>query len=80
MDEQIDVGMIKELAKQLASSDVMPDHCEGLAAPPVLTVDGVVLMGNAMMHPNSFKDVFGEDAYQELLKRPRVASPYSEST
>lgn len=28
------------------------------------------------MHPYSFRDMFGEEMYQELLARPRVPSPY----
>lgn len=45
-----------------------------------LTYDGVVLLTRGkvfigMMHPYSFRDVFGEKAYQRLLKLPRVARP-----
>ena len=42
-----------------------------------LDVNGVVLFPGGMMHPYTFRDMMGEDAYQELLARPRVASPYS---
>lgn len=37
----------------------------------------VVFPGGVFMHPLSFRDIFGEDAYQELLARPRVPSPYA---
>lgn len=42
-----------------------------------MTVGGVV-MGprGSFMHPESFRDMFGEEAYQELLKKPRVVTSY----
>jgi len=47
-----------------------------------LTVDGVVLFSvngiSGFMHPPAFRDLNGEEAYQELLARPRVPSPYPE--
>jgi hypothetical protein len=42
-----------------------------------LTVSGVVwIPGVGMMHPESFRDMAGEEAYQELLKRPRIVTSY----
>ena len=47
-----------------------------------LTDDGVVFINTetiqGFMHPYSFRDMMGEEAYQELLARPRVRSPYAE--
>jgi hypothetical protein len=47
-----------------------------------LNTDGVVEFNcgdlHGFMHPFSFRDLYGEDAYQELLARPRVLSPYVE--
>lgn len=41
-----------------------------------LDTEGAVIFPGGIMHPYSFRDIFGEDAYQELLARPRVPSPY----
>lgn len=44
-----------------------------------LTVSGVVwIPGLGFMHPNSFREMAGEAAYEELLKRPRVVTSYDE--
>jgi hypothetical protein len=47
-----------------------------------LDTNGVVVINTgvirAWMHPYSFRDIYGEEAYQELLKRPRVQSEYTE--
>lgn len=44
-----------------------------------LTDDGVVLFPGGAMHPYAFRDLVGEDAYQELLARPRVPNPYRDN-
>lgn len=42
-----------------------------------LTVGGAVSIGNGgYMHPYSFRDLMGEDAYQELLSRPAIVCEY----
>lgn len=42
-----------------------------------LTVSGVVSLGGfAFMHPESFRQEFGEEVYQELLSRPRIVCVY----
>jgi len=43
-----------------------------------LDTNGVVVFPGGWMHPESFRFLVGEDAYQELLKRPRVQSEFSE--
>lgn len=47
-----------------------------------LDTNGVVVIHtngmNAWMHPESFRDIMGDEAYQELLKRPRVQSEYTD--
>jgi hypothetical protein len=43
-----------------------------------LDTNGVVIFPGGMMHPYSFRDICGEEAYQELLKRPRVQSEYTD--
>lgn len=43
-----------------------------------LDTNGVVVFPGGMMHPYSFRDLMGEEAYQELLARPRVQSEYTE--
>jgi hypothetical protein len=51
----------------------MPILKEGVC----LTNDGVVFIpGGGYMHPYALRDLLGEDAYQELLARPRIASEY----
>lgn len=77
MSDKLDVKTIRELVKQLSSTDIAPKNYI-FPVKPVLTVDGVVLMGSGMMHPDAFKNVFGEEAYQELLKQPRVLNPYGD--
>ncbi len=41
-----------------------------------LTASGVVAFRGGFMHPESFRDLMGEEAYQELLKRPRIVTSY----
>jgi hypothetical protein len=43
-----------------------------------LDTNGVVRFPGGMMHPESFRFIAGEQAYQELLARPRVQSEYTE--
>lgn len=49
-----------------------------------LDTNGVVVIFDAVhhfkgwMHPLSFREEYGEEAYQELLARPRVQSEYTE--
>lgn len=42
-----------------------------------LSIGGVVIGPRGiMMHPQSFRETFGETAYQELLARPRIVTSY----
>jgi hypothetical protein len=41
-----------------------------------LTVGGAVKFPGGYMHPEAFRDLMGESAYQELLDRPRVVCEY----
>lgn len=41
------------------------------------TEGAVIIPGLGFMHPYAFRDLMGEEAYQELLARPRVPSPYA---
>jgi hypothetical protein len=48
-----------------------------------LDTNGVVVISDGehfrgWMHPYAFRDIMGEEAYQELLARPRVQSEYTE--
>lgn len=43
-----------------------------------LDTNGVVIFPGGMMHPESFRFLVGEHGYQELLKRPRVQSEYTD--
>jgi|GEM_PF-4928517 hypothetical protein len=73
----LDVKIIRELKRQLASVDVLPDSSGNFTGVcvPRLTVDGVVMIGLCMLHPSVFKDIFGEEAYEILLKQPRIPDP-----
>lgn len=43
-----------------------------------ITVEGVVVVpGWGYMHPLAYRDMAGEEAYQELLAKPRVLSEYT---
>lgn len=41
-----------------------------------LTVGGAVQFEGGYCHPEVIRDMFGEEAYQELLARPRVVCEY----
>jgi len=43
-----------------------------------LTVGGAVKFQGGYMHPEAYRDFVGEDAYQELLAKPRVVCEYDE--
>ena len=43
-----------------------------------LDTQGAVIFPGGMMHPESFRFLAGEEAYQALLKRPRVQSEYTD--
>lgn len=43
-----------------------------------LDTSGAVVFPGGMMHSESFRFLCGELAYQELLKRPRVQSEYTD--
>ena len=43
-----------------------------------ITYEGVVCCpGVCYMHPEAFRDLMGEEAYQEILRRPRKPSEYT---
>lgn len=78
-DFKLDLKTVREMKRQLESSDTKPsDDYYTFPIKIALTVDGVVLLGLNMMHPESFRVVFGEEEYQKLLKQPRVANPYGD--
>jgi len=41
-----------------------------------LTVGGSVQFRGGYIHPYAFRDLMGEEAYQELLARPRIVCEY----
>lgn len=75
---KLTVALIRKMKKQLESVAVRGDIYLPMAEPH-MTVDGVVTIGLCFMHPETFRDVFGETAYQELLTKPRIANPFSDS-
>ena len=43
-----------------------------------ITYEGVVCVpGECYIHPYEIREMFGEEAYQELLSRPRQPSEYT---
>lgn len=59
---------IEELGRHMAKVLVQDDVR--------LTVGGAVKFQGGYMHPEYFRDMMGEQAYQELLSRPRVVCEY----
>lgn len=43
-----------------------------------MTVGGAVKFDGGYIHPESYRELMGEDAYQELLALPRVVCEYDE--
>ena len=79
-ENTITIATIRKMKKQLEGAPSLVK--DGKIWGPVqlnpdvhLTVDGMVEWPNGGMHPEMFRDMMGEDAYQELLRRPRVKSP-----
>lgn len=80
------------MAEQLNGRNSMPYKTFTFGEPPPMEplkegelsqavhmdTNGVVVFPGGCMHPFSFRDIAGEAAYQELLKRPRVQSEYTE--
>ena len=42
-----------------------------------LDTEGAVNFPGGFMNPLAFREMFGEEMWQELLARPRVPSPYA---
>jgi len=78
-EPKITVEQLRAAVKSLMGSEIK-DHF--LFSLPMrddiaLTVSGVVIIpGFGYLHPRTFKDIAGEEAYQELLRRPRVICEY----
>lgn len=74
---KLDAKTIRELKRQIESVEIkFPIY---LPISVEMTVDGVVVFGNLVyMHPYTFKDMYGIEAYEELLNRPRIPSPYGD--
>jgi hypothetical protein len=89
---KITKAAIRKMAEQLSGRNSMPyktftfgemPKCEPLKDGELsqavhLDTNGVVVFPGGWMHPFSFRDIAGEAAYQELMKRPRVQSEYTE--
>ena len=43
-----------------------------------LTIEGAVKFPGGYCHPEVIRDLCGEEAYKELLSRPRVVCEYDE--
>jgi hypothetical protein len=71
----LDLDFIREAVKQLSSRDVKIP--EGRDCEPRMTVGGVVMMGSfGFMHPETAREIMGEEAYQEMLAKPRIVTEY----
>lgn len=59
--------------KPLKAEEVSPDIR--------LTIGGVIRVGNrGFIHPFSFRGLFGEEAFEEVMSRPRIVSEYDSWT
>lgn len=75
---ELSVKSIREMKAQLENVAHHGDIPLPMRADIYMTEDGVVMIGKGtFIHPSTFRDVAGEEAYQELIARPRVRSPYS---
>lgn len=78
--EDLDVKQVRKMMKNLVENQRFP-VTDFKVREARLTEDGAVEIGGgfAYMHPESFREVYGESEYQLLLARPRVPSPYPDS-
>lgn len=71
---KLTVKGIRAMVKQLRSA---PKYKFVLRDDIALTIGNAVIIPDVgYMHPQCFRDIMGEEAYQELLKRPRVKCEY----
>ena len=76
---KIAVEQIRAAVKALKSIEIKEPINLPMRDDIALTVSGVVMIpGIGWFHPYSFRDMFGEEAYQELLRRPRVVCEYDD--
>jgi hypothetical protein len=74
---KLSVKTIRELVKQLRGAEIKGPISLPMRDDLALTVNGVVVIpGVGYLHAECFRELAGEEAYQELLKRPRVVCEY----
>ena len=70
---------IRQAVKQLRRCEIKGPIKLPMRDDISLTVSGVVIIpGFGFLHPSTFKDIAGEEAYQVLLRRPRVVCEYDD--
>jgi hypothetical protein len=75
--KELTVKDIRKIRDLLASLPQRTDFSLPMRDDIALSVGGVVVIpGCGYMHIETFKDIAGEDAYNELLRRPRVVTKY----
>ena len=71
----------RKIVESLKGSSVIPLNPPDFTVEDFhLTTDGEVVFPMGFMHLYTFRDIYGEEEYQKLLARPRVASPYPEDS
>lgn len=74
---KLTVKDIRALKEQLGAAAPMKDIKLPMRTDIRLTVNGVVwIPGFGFLHPQTFKDIAGEEAYQWLLAQPRIVTSY----
>jgi len=74
---KLTVAGIRAAVAQLKSAEIKGPITLPMREDIVLTVGGVVMIpGVGFLHYKTFIDIAGEEAYQELLRRPRVVTSY----
>ena len=77
MDYKLTVETIREMVKQLRGVEIKDPIRLPMRDDVALTVNGVVVIpGFGYLHAKCFREVAGEEAYQELLRRPRIICEY----
>lgn len=74
---ELDENAIREMVAQLCGTDVKPINLKGRDCEWRMTVGGVVRMGAfGWAHPETAREIMGEDAYQEMLAKPWIVTEY----
>lgn len=78
---KLTVKQVREAVKQLRGVAIEGDIKLPLRDDIALTVGGAIIIpGFGYMHPETFRDMVGEEVYQVVIRRPRVICEYDGCT